>query len=92
MTQRHWFRLSVIGILALAAYAFVIADVIGKIGHTIRDVMSDQVISVSRSTPVEQIATLLAERRIKRVPVLVDEMLVGIVSRADIVRAFAERS
>jgi CBS domain-containing protein len=68
------------------------ADVIGKIGHTIRDVMSDQVISVSRSTPVEQIATLLAERRIKRVPVLVDEMLVGIVSRADIVRAFAERS
>jgi hypothetical protein len=30
VTQRHWFRLAVIGILAFAAYAFVIADVIGN--------------------------------------------------------------
>jgi hypothetical protein len=30
VTQRHWFRLAVIGILTFAAYAFVIADVIGN--------------------------------------------------------------
>lgn len=30
VTQRHWFRLAVIGILSFAAYAFVIADVIGN--------------------------------------------------------------
>ena len=68
------------------------ADVLGKIGDTIRDVMSEELVSVSRSTPIEEIATLLVERRIKRVPVIADEGLVGIVSRADIVRALAERA
>lgn len=67
-------------------------DVIGKIGDTIRDVMSDEVISVSRTTPIEEVAQLLVARRIKRVPVLAEEMLVGIISRADLVRALAAQT
>jgi CBS domain-containing protein len=67
------------------------ADVLGKIGDTIRDVMSFEVIGVSRTTTLEEIASLLAERRVKRVPVLTDERVVGIVSRADVIRALAEQ-
>jgi len=47
------------------------------------------VISVSDTTPVADIAILLETNRIKRVPVLRDGKLVGIVSRANIVRALA---
>jgi CBS domain-containing protein len=64
-------------------------DVIGKFHDTIRDAMSADVTSVPPGTPLEQVAALMTEKRIKRVPVLENGMLIGIVSRADIVRALA---
>ena len=67
-------------------------DVMGKFHDTVGDVMSSDVISVSRDTPLSEVAALMAERRIKRVPVLDGGLLVGIVSRADIVRALAART
>ncbi|MCA0027082.1 MULTISPECIES: CBS domain-containing protein [unclassified Mesorhizobium] len=51
------------------------------------DVMTQQVATVVESTPVAEIATLLEHNRIKRVPVLRDGQVVGIVSRANLVRA-----
>ncbi|MDP8924285.1 MAG: CBS domain-containing protein [Chloroflexota bacterium] len=68
------------------------ADVIGHIGTTVSDVMTEDVISVGPGASVEEIAALMAERRIKRVPVMEDGRVVGIVSRADIVRALAART
>jgi CBS domain-containing protein len=67
------------------------ADVIGHIGATVADVMSEQIISVDENATVEQIATLLSEHRIKRVPVMNGSSLRGMVSRSDIVRAIAAR-
>jgi CBS domain-containing protein len=66
-------------------------DVIGRIGDIIRDVMTTDVISVKSDEPVERVAALMAERGIKRVPVIEEGKLVGIISRADIVRLLAER-
>jgi CBS domain-containing protein len=63
-----------------------------KLGETIGDVMSTELTTVSRETPVEEIAALMTGRRIKRVPLIAEGMLVGIASRADIVRAFAAHS
>src|SRR5271155_5984753 len=54
-----------------------------------RDVMTRDVISVTETTPVADIAVLLETNRIKRVPVVRDGKLVGIVSRANLVRALA---
>lgn len=68
------------------------ADVIGHIGTTVADVMTEDVISVGQEASVEEIAALMAERRIKRVPVMEDGRVVGMVSRADIVRALAARA
>lgn len=65
------------------------ADIIGKIGTQVKSIMTKKVISVSEDTPIEKIAFLIDTHRIKRVPVKHGEMLVGIVSRADIVRALA---
>ena len=58
-------------------------------GRTAKDVMTREVISVSDTTELADIANLLESKRIKRVPVVRDGKLVGIVSRANLVRALA---
>ncbi len=55
------------------------------------DVMTREVVTVTDDTPLSTIAQLLEERRIKRVPVVREGRLVGIVSRADLLRAVAAR-
>ena len=52
-----------------------------------RDIMTRDVATVAPDTPLAEIATLLEKRRIKRVPVLDEGHLVGIVSRSDLVHA-----
>jgi CBS domain-containing protein len=49
--------------------------------------MSAPVITVGEETSLREIARLLTTHRIKRVPVVRDGRTVGIVSRADLVRA-----
>jgi len=67
-------------------------DVLGKRPTTRAGTfMSSPVVSVNASATIIEIARLLTERRIKRVPVLgPDGKLLGIVTRADIVREVAE--
>jgi len=54
-----------------------------------RDIMTRDLVTVDEGTPIAEIATLLEARRIKRVPVLRGERLVGIVSRANLIQALA---
>ena len=55
-------------------------------GLLARDVMTRDVISVSPDTDVGEIARILEQRRIKRVPVVRDGVPLGIVSRANLLR------
>jgi CBS domain-containing protein len=55
--------------------------------RTVRDVMTRDVITVTETTELDQIANLLETKRIKRVPVVRDGSVIGIVSRANLVRA-----
>lgn len=64
-------------------------DLLAKSGKTAREIMTPGVISVTEDTDVEDVRFLLIERRIKRVPVMAGQELVGIVSRGDIVRLMA---
>src|SRR5712692_6951592 len=65
------------------------ADIVAKKGKQVKTIMSPKVIGADEETPVEEIAALMIHHNIKRVPVMRAEKLVGIVSRADIVRAIA---
>jgi CBS domain-containing protein len=65
------------------------ADIVAKKGKDVKSIMSKRVISVAEDTPVEHIARLMTEQKIKRVPVMRKDQVVGIVSRADIVSAIA---
>jgi CBS domain-containing protein len=69
------------------------ADILGKVdreGLHVADIMSQQIVAVKEDTPISEIACLLAECKIKRVPVVRDGKVVGIVSRADIVEAISQ--
>ena len=57
--------------------------------HRIKDVMTRDVVSIEETTPVAQIARLLEKHRIKRVPVLRNGRVVGIVSRANLLHALS---
>lgn len=66
------------------------ADIVGKKGKDVKSIMSKTVISVSEETSVEEIARLMTAHAIKRLPVMTEGAIVGIVSRADIVSAIAQ--
>ncbi|HKY08827.1 MAG TPA: CBS domain-containing protein [Candidatus Binatia bacterium] len=65
------------------------ADIVAKKGKDVKAIMSKKIISVAEDTAVEEIARLMTAEKIKRVPVMRDGQVVGIVSRADIVSAIA---
>ncbi len=56
-------------------------------GLVARDVMTSPVVTVTEDTPLREVASLMARRQINRVPVLRGDQVVGIVSRADVLRA-----
>lgn len=57
--------------------------------HTAADVMTSKVICVDVDDSVGHAAWLMAQRNIKRVPVLQNGVLAGIITRADIIRLLA---
>ena len=58
-------------------------------GRKVKDVMTSNVISVTETMELADVANLLETKRIKRVPVVRDGKIVGIISRANLVRALA---
>lgn len=60
-------------------------------GRKVGEIMTREPVSVSPETPLDEIVELMERRRIKRMPVMEGEKLVGIVSRADFLRALARR-
>src|SRR6266496_1255029 len=70
--------------------ATIAADYVKSHAAKVKDVMTSDVVTAAPETPLHEIATLLEERRIKRVPIVnKDGDLVGIVSRANLIQAVA---
>jgi CBS domain-containing protein len=58
-------------------------------GKKVGEIMTSGAISVSEDTPLSEIAALFEQKQIKRVPVVKDGKLIGIVSRSNLVQALA---
>lgn len=58
-------------------------------GKTARDVMTAPAISVGPEAPLSEIAETLERNHIKRVPIVEDGKVVGLISRANIIREIA---
>ncbi|SAL14258.1 HPP family protein [Caballeronia peredens] len=79
--QRSWW-------LELAASTTELAvQYVKEHARQVKDVMSTDIATVTEDCPVADIAELLDRRRIKRVPVMRDGKIVGVVSRANLIRA-----
>jgi CBS domain-containing protein len=60
-------------------------------GFQVRDAMVQQVVSVERDRPLEEVAQLMLDKHVHRLPVIDrDDGLVGLVTSLDLVRLFAK--
>jgi CBS domain-containing protein len=68
-----------------------VTDYVRSHSRRVSDLMTEQVISVAEDTPLAEVVRLMETKRIRRVPVLRTGKLVGIISRADLVRALGRK-
>jgi predicted transcriptional regulator len=74
----------------LAGDATIAADYVKSHAAKVEDVMTPDVVTATPETPLHEIAALLEERQIRRVPIVnKDGSLVGIVSRANLIQVVA---
>lgn len=86
-TQRYrpwWLRL-------LASPARQAADFTHANGRHVRDVMTEDVVSVAQDASLETVVETMERNSIKRLPVTADGRVVGVVSRSDLLRALVGR-
>ena len=81
--QRPWWLLALTGDETLAA------EYVKARGRKVADIMTRNVITAIPDTPLHEIAALLEKNLIKRVPIIKDGQLVGIVTRANLIQAVA---
>jgi CBS domain-containing protein len=60
------------------------------IGGNVSDIMSHEVVTIGPEATLREMATLMRERKRHLLPVLEEGKLVGIVGKADLVRAIAQ--
>ena len=66
------------------------SDFVQEHGRRVSDIMtSEPLVTVSEETPLERIVELMERNSIKRVPVMRDDKVVGIVSRSNLLQAVA---
>ena len=59
------------------------------VAATVRDVMTREPLTVTPEALVTDVATLMVERDVARIPVVEGDRVVGVVSKSDIVRSLA---
>ena len=81
--RRPWWLVLMAGDEAL------VAEYIKAHANRADDIMTRKVITAAPDTPLHEIAEMLEKYRIKRLPIVREKQLVGIVSRANLVQAIA---
>ncbi len=78
----------------LALFGSTAADAAAYVrthGRRAREIMTTDLTTVGPDTPIAEIADILETKRIRRVPVVVAGKVLGIVARADLLKALAMR-
>lgn len=76
----------------LASSRELASEYVKEHAQTVKDLMTVDVVTVADDTPLSEVAELLERHRIKRVPVVDNGKVAGLVSRADLVRALASET
>lgn len=57
-------------------------------GRLVGEVMTREVVAAQEDTPLQQVAALMARKNVNRIPILRGGVVVGVVSRNDVLKAF----
>lgn len=60
------------------------------IGSRVADILTGAAITVTETTPVDEIATIMAEKNVHTLPVVKGEELVGVIGKRDIIRSLID--
>jgi CBS-domain-containing membrane protein len=58
---------------------------------TVGDICSTELVSVAPETPLDEVATLMAERHVHTLPVMDGEKLAGVIGKTDIIRTMIQQ-
>jgi len=61
-------------------------------GNMVQDICSMELVAVSDDTGLDEIATIMSEKKVHTLPVMKDGELVGIIGKSDIISSIAGRS
>jgi CBS domain-containing protein len=81
--RSSWWR----DVLASKSNETLATEYVKSHARRVEDIMTTEVIAATPDTPLHEIATLLEKYHIKRVPIVAEGKLVGIVSRANLIQA-----
>jgi CBS domain-containing protein len=59
------------------------------LASSVIDIMSTETVTISPDLPMDEIASLMAQKKVHTLPLMEDNKLVGIIGKIDIVRALA---
>ena len=58
-------------------------------GNTVRDICSKELVTVDEYTGLDEIATIMANKKVHTLPVILDDNLVGVIGKSDIIRTMS---
>ncbi len=58
-------------------------------GNTVQDICAMDLVSVTEDVGLDEIATIMSEKKVHTLPVMKDGELVGIIGKSDIIRSMA---
>lgn len=61
-------------------------------GNTVQDICANELVAVTEDTGLDEIATIMAEKKVHTLPVIRDNELVGVIGKSDIIRSMAART
>ncbi len=89
MRRHHISGLPVVDEKGYVQGIFSQTDALNEEGQIVSDLMTTMVVSIEEMAPIKEAAALMAAKDINRLPVLRDGLLVGVISRSDVVRYVA---
>jgi CBS domain-containing protein len=61
-------------------------DIKKMTGATVQDIMAKDLVTVTADTPLDEIATIMADKSVHTLPVVSGKELIGVIGKSDIIR------
>jgi CBS domain-containing protein len=61
-------------------------------GNTVQDICAMNLVAVSEDTGLDEIATIMSEKKVHTLPVMEGDKLIGVIGKSDIIRSMANKA